>query len=73
MENDESTGRPENDESTENEGGLASVDAAVGGLLSWVTGKDSIKGGGSPTGNALGELVSWVSGKGGKKNRKRAQ
>jgi hypothetical protein len=50
----------------------SAVNSAVGGLLSWVAGKDSIKCGTSPADGALGELLSWVSGKGGKKD-KRAQ
>ena len=52
--------------------GESAVNSAVGGLLSWVAGKDSIKCGTSPADGALGELLSWVSGKGGKKD-KRAQ
>ncbi len=50
--------------------GESAVDSAVGGLLSWVAGKDSTKRGTSATDGAAGELISWVAGKGGKKDKK---
>ena len=46
---------------------VSAVDSAVGGLLSWVTGKNSVERGRSPINGALGEILSWVTGKGGKK------
>ena len=46
---------------------VSAVNSAVGGLLSWVAGKDSVKRGRSPIDGALGEILSWVTGKGGKK------
>lgn len=42
----------------------SAVNTAVGGLLSWVTGKNSVKRGTSPADGAMGELLSWVTGKG---------
>jgi hypothetical protein len=48
----------------------SAVNSAIGGLLSWVAGKDSVKRGTSPADGAAGELVSWVTGKGGKKDRR---
>lgn len=44
--------------------GESAVNSAVGGLLSWVTGKNSVKRGTSPADGAMGELLSWVTGKG---------
>jgi hypothetical protein len=41
----------------------SAVNSAVGGLLSWVAGKDSVKRGTSPADSAMGELLSWVTGK----------
>ncbi|HEY3477486.1 MAG TPA: hypothetical protein VGL02_01190 [Streptomyces sp.] len=49
----------------------SAVNSAVGGLLSWVAGKDSTKRGTSPTDGAAGELLSWVTGKGGKQDKKK--
>ena len=46
------------------------VNSAVGGLLSWVAGKDSVKRGTSPADGAMGELLSWVTGKGSKKDKR---
>ncbi|HEV7788407.1 MAG TPA: hypothetical protein VGP05_05295 [Pseudonocardia sp.] len=46
----------------------SAVDAALGGLLSWVTGKDSVKRGRSAVDGALGELLSWITGRGGRKD-----
>jgi len=46
----------------------SAVNSAVGGLLSWVAGQDSVKRGASPADGAMGELLSWVTGKGSKKN-----
>lgn len=46
---------------------VSAVNSAVGELLSWVAGKDSVKRGKSPIDGALGEILSWVTGKGGKK------
>jgi hypothetical protein len=46
----------------------SAVDAAVGGLLSWVTGKDSVRRGRSAVDGALGELLSWITGRGGRKD-----
>ena len=48
----------------------SAVNSAVGSLLSWVAGKDSVKRGTSPADGAMGELLSWVAGKGGKKDRR---
>ena len=41
----------------------SAINSAVGGLLSWVAGKDSVKRGTSPADGAMGELLSWVTGK----------
>jgi hypothetical protein len=41
----------------------SAVNSAVGGLLSWVAGKDSVKRGTSPADGAMGEILSWVTGK----------
>ena len=46
------------------------VNSAVGGLLSRVAGKDSVKRGTSPADGAMGELLSWATGKGGKKDKR---
>jgi hypothetical protein len=46
----------------------SAVDAALGGLLSWVTGKDSTRRGRSAVDGALGELLSWITGRGGRKD-----
>jgi hypothetical protein len=48
---------------------VSAVNSAVGGLLSWIAGKESVKRGTSPADGAAGELLSWVTGKGRKKNR----
>jgi hypothetical protein len=50
--------------------GESAVNSAVGGLLSWVAGKDSVKRGTSPADGAMGELLSWVTGKGGRKDKR---
>lgn len=42
----------------------SAVNSAIGGLLSWVAGKDSVRRGTSPADGAMGELLSWVTGKG---------
>jgi len=47
-------------------GSESAVNSAVGGLLSWVAGQDSVKRGTSPADGALGEILSWVTGKGSK-------
>jgi hypothetical protein len=47
----------------------SAVNSAVGRLLSWIAGKDSVKRGSSPADGAAGELLSWVVGKD-RKNRK---
>jgi hypothetical protein len=49
-------------------GRSSGVNSAVGGLLSWVAGKDSVNRGTSPVDGAMGELLSWLTGKGGKKD-----
>ncbi|WP_156377906.1 hypothetical protein [Williamsia sp. Leaf354] len=46
------------------------MDSAVGGLLSWVAGKDSTARRKSSTDGALGEILSWVTGKGGKNSKR---
>jgi hypothetical protein len=51
------------DGSIDRQGRESAVNAAVGGLLSWVAGKDSVKRGTSPADGAMGELLSWVTGK----------
>jgi len=56
------------DGSIDRQGRESAVNAAVGGLLSWVAGQDSVKRGASPADGAMGELLSWVTGKGSKKN-----
>lgn len=48
----------------------SAVDSAVGGLLSWVAGKDSTARRKSSTDGALGEVLSWVTGKGGKNSKR---
>jgi len=48
----------------------SSVNSAVGGLLSWVAGKDSVKRGTSPADGAMGELLSWVTGKDSNKGKR---
>jgi hypothetical protein len=54
------------DERIDRRGRESAVNSAVGGLLSWVVGKDSVKRGTSPADGAMGELLSWVTGKGSK-------
>jgi hypothetical protein len=56
------------DERIDRRGRESAVNSAVGGLLSWVAGQDSVKRGTSPADGAMGELLSWVTGKGGKKD-----
>ena len=46
---------------------VSAVNSAIGSLLSWVAGKDSVRRGTSPADGAMGELLSWVTGKGGRK------
>lgn len=41
---------------------VSAIDEALGSVLSWVAGKDSVKRGRGPTDGALGELLSWVIG-----------
>jgi len=41
----------------------SAVNSAVGGLLSWVAGQDSVKRGIAPADGAMGELLPWVTGK----------
>lgn len=48
--------------------GTSAVNSAVGGLVSWVSGKGSVKRGTSPADGAVGELLSWVTGKCGRKD-----
>ena len=48
----------------------SAVNSAVGSLLSWVAGKNSVKRGTSPADGAIGELLSWVTGKGGRKDER---
>ena len=48
----------------DNDRNESAVNSAVGGLLSWVAGKDSTKRGESPADGAAGELISWATGKG---------
>ena len=55
-----------NDKKIDRRGRESAVNSAVGGLLSWVAGKDSVKRGTSPADGALGEILSWVTGKGSK-------
>jgi hypothetical protein len=45
----------------------SAVNSAAGRLLSWLTGRDSVKRGTSPADGAMGELLSWVTGHGGRK------
>lgn len=54
------------DKRIDRRGRESAVNSAIGSLLSWVAGKDSVKRGTSPTDGAMGELLSWVTGKGGK-------
>lgn len=54
------------DKGIDTRGRESAVNSAVGDLLSWVAGKDSVKRGTSPADGAMGELLSWVTGKGGK-------
>ena len=56
------------DERIDRRGRESAVNSAVGGLLSWVAGQDSVKRGTSPADGAIGELMSWVTGKGTKKD-----
>ena len=58
------------DERIDRQGRESAVNSAVGGLLSRVAGKDSVKRGTSPADGAMGELLSWVTGKGGKKDKR---
>ena len=58
------------DERIDRPGRESAVNSAVGGLLSWVTGKDSVRHGTSPADGAMGELLSWVTGKGSKKDKR---
>jgi hypothetical protein len=54
------------DKRIDHQGHRSAVNSAVGGLLSWVAGQDSVKRGTSPADGAMGELLSWVTGKGSK-------
>jgi hypothetical protein len=58
------------DERIDRRGRESAVNSAVGGLLSWVAGKDSVKRDTSPADGAAGELLSWVTGKGSKKDKR---
>ena len=58
------------DERIDRRGRESAVNSAVGGLLSWVAGKDSVKRGTSPANGAVGELLSWVTGKGSEKEKR---
>ena len=58
------------DERIDRQGREPAVNSAVGGLLSWLAGKDSVKRGTSPADGAAGELLSWVTGKGSKKDKR---
>jgi hypothetical protein len=57
-------------ENIDRRGRESAVNSAVGGLLSWVAGKDSVKRGTSPADGAMGELLSWVTGKGSKRDKR---
>jgi hypothetical protein len=46
----------------------SAVDAALGGLLSWVAGQDSVSRGRGAVDGAAGELLSWLTGRGGRKD-----
>jgi hypothetical protein len=59
------------DERTESRGRESAVSSAVGRLLSWVAGKDSVKRGSSSADGAVGKLVSWFAGKDRKGKRAR--
>ena len=48
----------------------SAVNSAVGSLLSWVAGKDSVKRGTSPADGAMGEILSWVTGKRSKQDKR---
>ncbi|MGH3288712.1 MAG: hypothetical protein ACRDPD_29215 [Streptosporangiaceae bacterium] len=54
----------------ERTGRESAVSSAVGALLSWVAGKDSVTRGACAADGAIGELVSWVTGTGGKKDKR---
>jgi hypothetical protein len=58
------------DERIDRQSGESAVNSAVGGVLSWAAGKDSVKRGTSPADGAMGELLSWVTGKGSKKDKR---
>ncbi|GAA1082533.1 hypothetical protein [Tsukamurella spumae] len=49
----------------------SATNTALGGMVAWISGKDSTKRGRSPLDGAVGELVSWLTGKGGKKGGSR--
>jgi hypothetical protein len=57
------------DERIDGRGRESAVNSAIGGLLSWGAGKDSVKRGASPADGTMGELLSWVTG-GGKKDKR---
>ena len=57
------------DERIDGRGRESAVNSAVGGLLSWAAGKDSVKRGTSPADGAMGGSA-WVTGKGGKKDKR---
>jgi hypothetical protein len=54
------------DKRIDHRGRPSAVNSAIGGLLSWVAGKNSVKHGTSPADGAMAELLSWVTGKGSK-------
>ena len=58
------------DERIDRRGRESAVNSAVGGLLSWVAGKDSVKRGTSPADGAMGEFLSRVTGKGSEKEKR---
>lgn len=43
-----------------NQSALYWLDQTVGGVLSWLAGKDTIRRGGSSTNSAAAELLSWT-------------
>ncbi|KXP14350.1 hypothetical protein AXK60_00035 [Tsukamurella pseudospumae] len=55
---------------TERDERPSATNTALGGLVAWISGKDSTKRGTSPLDGAVGELLSWVTGKGGKKDKR---
>ena len=58
------------DERIDRRGRDSAINSTVGGLLSWVAGKDSVRRGTSAADGAIGELLSWVTGKGSKNDKR---